>query len=71
MSVIDWEADKFVDTHTHDFSASVLVLSGEMTVTTESGATTCRASDTDSLVAGTPHSEKVGPEGVRFLVGRK
>lgn len=70
-SVVEWEADKFVDTHTHDFSASLLVLSGEMTVTTASGTTTCRAGDTDALVAGTPHSEKVGPKGVRFLVGRK
>lgn len=70
-SVVEWEAGKFVDTHTHDFSASLLVLSGEITVTTESGTTTCRAGDTGSLAAGTPHSEKVGTEGVRFLVGRK
>ena len=68
---IEWAADTFIDTHAHDFSASVLVLSGEMTVTREDGASTCHAGDTCAVSAGTPHAEKVGPEGVHFLVGRK
>lgn len=69
--IIEWAPNTFNDTHTHEFSASVLVLDGEITVTTADGATTCRANDTFRLAAGTPHSEQVGPDGVRFLSGRK
>jgi quercetin dioxygenase-like cupin family protein len=71
-AVRDWAAGTFNDTHSHDFSAKVLVLDGEITVTTADGrATTCRAGDTFQLAAGTPHQERVGPDGVRFLGGRK
>lgn len=69
--IIEWAPNTFNDTHTHEFSASILVLEGEITVTTPEGATTCRASDTFRLAAGTPHAEQVGPAGVRFLSGRK
>lgn len=59
------------DTHAHDFSAMILVLDGEITVTTADGDTTCRAGETFSLAAGIPHSERIGADGVRFLAGRK
>lgn len=70
--VRDWQVGTVNDMHTHDFSASILVLDGELTVTYEDGSTTtCRAGDSNSLAAGIPHAERVGPEGVRFLAGRK
>lgn len=69
--IVEWAPNTFIDTHTHEFSASVLVLDGEITVKTADGATTCRKGDTFRLAAGTPHSEQVGPDGVRFLSGRK
>ena len=69
--LVEWPSNTFNDTHTHEFSACVLVLEGEITVTTAEGATTCRANDTFQLVAGTPHSEQVGPDGVKFLSGRR
>jgi quercetin dioxygenase-like cupin family protein len=59
------------DTHSHDFDAALLVLSGNITVTTEQGTTTCRAGDTFELDNGIPHTEHIGPDGVRFLVGRR
>jgi quercetin dioxygenase-like cupin family protein len=70
-AMVEWEPGTFNDTHTHDFSAALLVLSGEITVKTDAGETTCRAEDTFSLAAGVPHSETIGADGVRFLVGRK
>ena len=69
--VLEYEPDKVIDTHTHDFAASLLILSGKITVTREDGATSCNTGDTFRLAKGVPHSEKAGPEGVRFLVARK
>jgi quercetin dioxygenase-like cupin family protein len=66
----DWAPGTVNDTHTHDFAAAVLVLAGEITVETEAGTTTCRAGDTFALDAGVPHTERVGPDGVRFLSAR-
>ncbi|MDP6952698.1 MAG: cupin [Alphaproteobacteria bacterium] len=57
--------------HTHDFGASVLVLEGEITVTTPDGPTTCRAGDTFSLGANIEHTETIGPDGLRMLIARK
>ena len=60
------------DTHTHDFGASIMVLSGKISVTLEDGRVeTCEAGDTFALDANIPHTKQVGPDGVRFLVGRK
>jgi quercetin dioxygenase-like cupin family protein len=70
--VVEWGPNHFNDTHVHDFSAKVLVLDGEITVACEDGrTTTCRAGDTFQLAAGTPHLERIGAAGVRFLSGRK
>ena len=57
--------------HTHDFSATALVIAGEVSVVTSSATTTCRAGDTFSLACGIPHHEQYGPEGARFLVARR
>ena len=72
FNVKEWSPGTVNEMHTHEFGASVLVLSGEITVTTGDGqATTCQPGDTFSLDAGIPHEEKIGPDGVRFLSGRK
>ena len=57
--------------HTHDFGASVFILEGEITVTTEEKATTCRAGDTFALDAEVPHRETIGDQGVRLLIGKR
>jgi len=57
--------------HTHEFSAFALVLDGEITVRTATGATTCRAGDHFELASGIPHHEEYGADGARFLIGRK
>ena len=57
--------------HTHEFGASVLVLKGEIRITTEGRSVTCRAGDVFALDANVPHAEQVGDEGVRFLACRK
>lgn len=67
----EWEAGTVNGSHTHDFAVSALVTSGDITVTTDDGATTCRAGDSFTLAAGVAHTETVGGDGVRFLVARK
>ena len=71
MGVKEMAANHVEPTHTHDFDASILVLSGEISAVMEDRTVTCRAGDSFSLDANTPHAEQVGAEGVKFLVGRK
>jgi hypothetical protein len=49
-----------------------LILSGEISIRTK-GATDrrYRAGEIFHLQAGEPHTERYGPEGVRYLAGRK
>ena len=68
---VEMAAGTVNDTHSHDFDAALLILSGDITVTTTDGATTCRAGDTFQLENGIPHTEHIGNDGVRFLVGRR
>ena len=69
--VVEWAGGTFNDTHAHAYAAWILVLSGAMTVTTPERESTCGAGHTERLERGTPHSEQVGPDGVRFLAARK
>ncbi|MEI8257878.1 MAG: cupin domain-containing protein [Deltaproteobacteria bacterium] len=57
--------------HAHPFAVRFLVLSGEITVSANGAARTCRTGDTFSMDAGCEHVERLGPEGVTYLVGRK
>lgn len=57
--------------HCHDFDARLLVLGGEITITRDNKAETFRAGDCCEVLAGTMHSECVGPEGVALLTGRR
>ena len=57
--------------HTHPFSARLLVLSGEISVSYDGQTKTCRAGDHFALDANILHSEKVGPKGVSYVARRK
>ncbi len=71
IGIREMAANHTEPTHTHDFGASILVLSGEISVTLEDRVVTCGAGDTFALDANVPHAEQIGGEGVRFLAGRK
>jgi quercetin dioxygenase-like cupin family protein len=64
-------ADVVNEAHTHDFDAQVLVVDGEITIVRDGIAHTFRKGDTCELPAGTKHAERVGPEGVRYIAGRR
>lgn len=57
--------------HAHEFDARLLILEGAMTVASEGGGRTCRAGEIFAMPAGRPHSETAGPDGVRYIVGRR
>ena len=57
--------------HAHEFDARLLVLEGAMTIAAEDREHTYRAGDTFAMPAGCRHSERSGPEGARYLAGRR
>ena len=57
--------------HSHEFDARLLILEGKMTITCEGEERTYRAGDTFAMSAARPHTEQCGPEGVRYLAGRR
>lgn len=65
------EANGSLDTHTHPFEANALILEGEITLVAEGKTWHCKAGDTFRLAANVPHTEHYGPQGVRYLAGRK
>ncbi len=57
--------------HTHDQSQLVLVLSGEFIMINDGGFTTYGPGDWYEHVAGTLHTEQIGPNGVKVLLAKK
>lgn len=57
--------------HVHPFEAKALILDGEIRIETEGGARTYQAGEIFHLQANEPHTESYGPQGVRYLVGRR
>jgi quercetin dioxygenase-like cupin family protein len=57
--------------HAHDFDVRALVLAGEITLTWSGAAQSFTAGQVFTMDAGCSHAEAVGPEGVRYLVGRR
>ena len=59
------------DEHSHPFDVLALVLDGEITLTVEGKARRYGVGDEFAMKAGCKHIEDVGPQGVRYLVGRR
>ena len=68
---LEFEPNSVNDMHSHDFSAFVLVVSGEFTLVTEDGSVTHQPGETCKLAAGTLHSEQIGETGATILLGKK
>ena len=66
-----WAPGQGVDTHTHAFDADAVLTAGEMWLTRADGTQHLRAGDGFRLAAGTPHSERYGPEGATYWVARR
>jgi len=57
--------------HSHPYDVRALMLAGELTLTFEGKTQVCRGGDIFTMKADCLHSEKFGPEGATFLVGRR
>jgi len=57
--------------HSHDYDVRALVTAGEISLTVDGGTRRYGLGDQFTMVAGCPHSERVGPDGVTFIVGRR
>ena len=57
--------------HSHPFEAKALILDGSVSLTINGNETTYLAGDIFHLLANIMHSERYGPQGVTYLVGRK
>jgi quercetin dioxygenase-like cupin family protein len=54
-----------------EFDARLLVLEGEMTITRGDDERPYGAGDNFEMSAGCCHAERCGPEGARYLAGRR
>ena len=66
-----WAPNQVVETHSHPFDADAVVTAGEMWLIREDRTEHLRPGDTFQLAAGTPHSERYGPEGATYWVARR
>lgn len=57
--------------HSHDWDARVMVIGGEITLTRAGKAETFGAGDSCAVPAGEVHAERVGPQGVAYIAGRR
>ena len=69
--LVEREAGASLDDHAHPFEAKALILEGEMTLRIGNKDTRYVPGDMFHLRANETHSERYGPEGVCYLVGRK
>ena len=65
------EAGGALETHAHPFEAKALILDGEITLRVGDAERHYAPGDVFHLRSDEPHSERYGPQGVQYLVGRK
>lgn len=66
-----WAPDAVVGEHSHPFTASALVMQGELWLTCEGVERHLQPGDRFHVEAKVPHSERYGPDGATFWVGRR
>ena len=57
--------------HEHPFDVHALVVEGEISLTVDGKKTRYGVGDDFRMDAGCRHIEDIGPQGVRYLVGRR
>jgi len=68
---VTWPPRTVLDTHTHAFAASALLVRGEMWLTAGNQTQHLLAGGTFELDAEQPHSERYGEHGATYWVGRR
>lgn len=65
------EAGGFLDTHAHPFEAKALIVAGELSICTAAQDRLYQVGEVFHLARDLPHTERYGPAGVTYEVGRK
>ena len=68
---VEREANGGMPLHGHPFQSKALILEGELSLVIDGVETLYRAGDVFELSYDQPHVERYGPQGVKYLVGRK
>lgn len=68
---VEREPNGSLDTHSHPFEARALIIDGEITIEAEGRTRRYGPGEVFQLGADIPHIEHYGPQGVRYLAGRK
>lgn len=68
---VEREPNGMMDKHSHPFDSKALILEGEIRIVVAGAERTYRQGEVFELSNGTEHVEYYGPQGVRYLVGRK
>ncbi|MGO4330063.1 cupin domain-containing protein [Cupriavidus sp. 2TAF22] len=71
VTTVTREPNGSMPVHTHPFEARALILEGVLYLAIGGEERAYRAGDTFQLQANEAHAERYGPDGVRFLIGRK
>ena len=66
-----WPPLTVLDTHTHPFDASALVVQGRMWLTVAGQTRELGPGDSFEVARNTPHDERYGPEGATYWVARR
>ena len=57
--------------HAHEFDVRLLVLSDSIALAFDNDRSDFGPNDTCHIRAGTMHEEHIGPDGVRYVIGRR
>ncbi|QJE02221.1 cupin domain-containing protein [Massilia forsythiae] len=68
---VEREPDGRLDAHAHPFEAKALILAGEIRIVTGGRERRYGPGDVFHLQRDEPHAESYGPQGVRYLSGRR
>ena len=69
--LVEREPGGMLDTHRHPFEAKALVLQGSIEIDCAGGSRNYAAGELFHLHRDAEHAERYGPQGVRYLVGRR
>ena len=69
--IVERESNGILEVHVHGFEAKALILSGELRMQVGPVEQVYTRGSVFHLLANVPHLENYGPQGVRYLVGRK
>jgi len=66
-----WDANTFIDTHTHSFGVQALVVQGEVRLGVGDRLHDLESGSRFALEPGIPHTEHYGAQGAVFWVARR